>query len=143
MLAYLLPVLTLAAALHHGPVPPDVARAVAVGCELEAERYPVDPRACAALVLVYAWHESRWQAHPDPVSSDAVADISCGLLQLPCRWLRIDDYHWHTTAWEARAWLALLRRGTLAGLSGGGRAGERLARVREGEAQAALLASDP
>lgn len=121
-------VLALAAAMHHGPVPPEIARAVAGGCELEAARHPVDARACAALALVYAWHESGWDERPRPVSWDSRAGQSCGLLQLPCRW---GD---RSARWQVQAWLALLRRGTLAGLSGGGSAGERIARARVREA---------
>ena len=99
-------VLALAVALGRGTPATDIAQAIAAGCEAEARHAPVDVDMCAALVTTYMAHESGFQDAPSPVSWDARARVSCGVLQVPCRWSRGPRY-------DVRLWLWMLRRSTL------------------------------
>jgi hypothetical protein len=108
----------LALLLHRGPVPTQVSRAIAHACTEEASRYPVDAEQCAALVTVYASRESNYRPG---IYGDS--GRSYGLLQLPSVWATELD-----TVGQVRAWLAMLRRGSLSGLdSSPRRAARRLA----------------
>ena len=120
-------VLALAVALGRGTPTPDVAQAIASGCEAEARRAPVDVDMCAALVATYVAHESGFQDAPSPVSWDARARVSCGVLQLPCS---VSTGPRHDVRW----WLWALRRGGLASLD----SSPRRAAARLVEARAAL-----
>lgn len=128
-------VTAIALQLHRGPVPADVASAIASACAHEAAIGPADPAVCVSLVTTYMAHESGYSDAPAPQSWDGRSGVSCSYLQLPCRWGK------HSAEWQARAWLALLRRGTLAGLSGYGRGGARIAAQRLHEATEALSAA--
>ena len=127
-------VLAIAALIGRGAPPPHVVTAIAQSCQAEAEAHPVDAEACAALVTTYAAHESSFR-----VGAYGDSGRSYGLLQLPAAWARTLD-----TAGQVRAWLGLLRQGTLAGLdSSPSRAARRvalaskiLARVHDAEQEA-------
>jgi hypothetical protein len=57
----------------------------------------------AALLVVYGVHESGLNEHPEPVSWDARAGVSCGFLQLRCSLSS-------TSAADARTWIANVHR---------------------------------
>lgn len=101
------------------------------------EQATIDERE-ASLLVVFAWYESRFREHPEPVSWDARADVAHGPWQL---W----GAHGHDTLEsQARAWLAQLHEGQracpgspLAPISGGCLvpAARRLGERREREAE--------
>jgi hypothetical protein len=125
-------VLAVAAILNRGAPSPPIAAGIARACAWEASHYPVDEGVCVALVTTFAAHESGFQMAPSPVSWDAKAGRSVSLLQLR------SDLATGDPARDAHQWLRLLHTGTLAGISGGGRAGARVAKARTQEALAAL-----
>lgn len=81
----------------------------------------------AAILAVYAWHESGGRTSPPPESWDAIALVSCGAWQLRCA-LHGSAEH------DARTWLGLVRTSGLAGVDSSPRRAAKRAR----EAQAAL-----
>jgi len=93
-------VLALCAALGYAHVPPLLAAAIA-----SAATTPED----AALVVVYGAHESGLSEHPRAWAWDAMAGVSCGLLQLRCSLVRS-----LTVEGQVREWLRLVHSAGLA-----------------------------
>ena len=96
-------VLAIWAALHLST--PD-ARDLAAAVAGEA-RDPFE----AALVAYYIAKESGVRIHPNAYSPDALAQVSCGPLQMPCSYVST-----HSTRQQVRWWLAVVRAGGLVSL---------------------------
>jgi hypothetical protein len=97
-------------------VEPEVVDAISLAAETTED---------AALLAVYAWHESQGRVAPPAASWDARALVSCGAWQLRCSL--------HGTALDdARTWLALVRRAGLAAVDSSHR--RALSRRREADA---------
>ena len=122
-----------ASALGYPNVPTKILQAIEVACSKE------DPD-CEADAVLYAAHESGFDAHPKAWSWDAKAGVSCGYWQTPCRTLP------KTVTGQAEAWVAMRRSslksfGDLRGLAGATPAGERLARARKREREDVVFAA--
>jgi hypothetical protein len=94
---------------------------------------------CAVDALIYAAHESAFNAHPQAWSWDARGHVSCGFWQTPCSALA------PTLLGQARDWVklrnvSLARYGSLLGLAGNTPAGEAVTRSREAERDDCLFA---
>jgi hypothetical protein len=118
----------------HGPDQQRIAEAISAAVISEAtpasgESHAVD----AALLAVYAWHESGLNEHPRPQSWDAIAGLSRGVWQL--RSYLVDG---HSLTEQAQSWLWAMRR---AGLGRGVDSSPSRAAKRLSEARAALAAS--
>lgn len=96
-------VFAVAALMHRGTPPAQVADAIETACTEEASRAPVDVAACASLLAVYSARESSWQL-------DAVGDSgrSCGPLQMPCAMTRR-----MTLVQQYETWLRWIRESSL------------------------------
>lgn len=108
------------------PDAPAVAYAVAVAAEGAPRSALGSPDLDAAVLAVYAAHESRVRVTPAPESWDARARVSCGVWQEPCSYVAT-----HTLAEQASWWLAQVRARGLASVdSSSYRAARRLAQAR-------------
>jgi hypothetical protein len=103
---------------------PGAERAVELSV-VDAISATAETRQDAALLAVYAWHESQGREAPPAQSWDARALVSCGAWQLRCA------IHRDALA-DARTWLALVRSAGLAAVDSSPR--RALRRAREAEA---------
>ena len=100
---------------------PVIAAAIATAVSEDEARGAKDGPIEAALLAVFAWHESNVQMVPFPDSWDSKAGLSCGPWQQSCEAVR-----GMAALGQARRWLGLLHEGTascpktpLAPISGG------------------------
>jgi hypothetical protein len=122
----------IASALGYNHVQPSIFQAVVQACKSD--------QACAIDAVLYAAHESAFDAHPKAYSWDARSHLSCGYWQTPCATLP------DTLLGQARLWVSLRAAslsqfGSLVGLAGNTAAGRQLTRAREAEKEDCLFAA--
>lgn len=122
-----------AAAMGYPHAPTKVLAAIERACTNEDDQCELD-------AVLYAAHESGFDATPKAWSWDAKGGISCGYWQTPCKSLP------STLLGQAKAWVYLRRvsleeYGDLRGLAGATPAGVRLTVSRQKERQDVLFAA--
>ena len=122
----------VASSLGYPHVPPPFLRVAASACEGDL--------VCAVDALVYAAHESGFNAAPAPWSWDARRHVSCGFWQTPCATLA-PSVLGQANAWVRLRAISLARYGSLVGLAGNTEAGRQLTAAREAERDDCLFAA--
>jgi hypothetical protein len=138
-------VLTFMAAISPGAEHRGDASSLATAIASTIESDPLPPvfgtkERDAAMMALYAWHESNFAAHPTPQSWDAKAGKSCGYWQQACLGAGTLD-----VIGQARMWLWQLHEGAkicpdspAAPLSGGCSRARRVADARTARVDALL-----
>jgi hypothetical protein len=124
----------IAQAIDHGPDKDLIARVFAKAVRADSVNAPLTGSHAedAALLGVYAKHESGGTIVPVPASHDAKDGTSCGVLQMPCAIVRRT-----TLAQQALLWLRWARQGGLAALD----SSPSRAAARQQEAHAVVAAA--